>query len=208
MDTTEGLRICNYAARRSATLCLGFALAALTWSTPLPAADEPLILDDRASGTLCTSSGACWRLITDQVMGGVSDGDLEPTTVEGRPCLRLTGDVSLLNNGGFVQASLDLDQAGPLDARAYAGIEVDVYGNGQGYNLHLRTADTRIVWQSYRASFQATPSWHTLRLPFRQFEPYRIDRPLDLARLKRLGLVAIGREMQADLCIARLALYP
>jgi len=202
------MRTCHNPAHRPVTLCLGIALAALTWSTPLPAADEPLILDDRTSGTLCASSGACWRLITDQVMGGVSDGDLEPTTVEGRPCLHLTGDISLLNNGGFVQASLDLDQAGPLDARAYAGIEVDVYGNGQGYNLHLRTADTRIVWQSYRASFQATPGWHTLRLPFRQFEPYRIDRPLDLASLKRLGLVAIGQEMRADLCVARLALYP
>jgi hypothetical protein len=208
MDTTGPMETRDYAVHRLATLCLGLALAAFTWSTPLPAADEPLILDDRASGTLRASSGACWRLVTDQVMGGVSDGDLEPTTVEGRPCLRLTGDVSLLNNGGFVQASLDLDQAGPLDARAYTGIEVDVYGNGQGYNLHLRTADTRIVWQSYRASFQAAPGWHTLRLPFRQFEPYRIDRPLDLARLKRLGLVSIGREMRADLCVARLALYP
>jgi hypothetical protein len=175
---------------------------------PLFAADAPLILDDRAGGALCASSGACWRLITDRVMGGVSAGDLEATTVDARPCLRLTGDVSLLNNGGFLQASLDLDLAGPLDARAYAGIELDVYGNGQAYNLHLRTADTRVVWQSYRAGFEATPAWQRLRLPFRQFQPYRIDLPLDLVRLKRLGLVAIGREMRADLCIARLALYP
>ncbi len=173
---------------------------------PSPAADEPLILDDRTGGALCASSGVCWRLVTDRVMGGVSAGDLEAATVDSRPCLRLTGDVSLLNNGGFVQASLDL--AGPLNARAYAGIEIDVYGNGQGYNLHLRTADTRIVWQSYRAGFQATPAWQRLRLPFRQFQGYRIDLPLDLARLKRLGLVAIGREMRADLCFARLALYP
>ena len=71
--------------------------------------------------------------------------------------MRLTGEVSLLNNGGFVQASLGLDKTGLLDAYGYTGIEIEVYGNNENYNLHLRSADTRIVWQSYRAGFQAPP---------------------------------------------------
>jgi hypothetical protein len=116
--------------------------------------------------------------------------------------------VSLENNGGFVQAALDLSLDGVLDARGFAGIELDVRGNGETYNLHLRTADTRIVWQSYRASFRAGPGWERVRLPFGGFEPYRIDCPLDLSTLRRLGLVAIGREMSADLCVARVTFYP
>jgi len=72
---------------------------------------------------------------------------------------------------------------------------------------HLRTADTRIVWQSYRAGFHAAPEWRTLRLPFTDFKPYRISQPLDLQTLRRLGVVAIGREMQADVCIGRIGLY-
>jgi hypothetical protein len=170
-------------------------------------AQASLIIDDRTSGGTRASLGTDWRLVSDTVMGGVSRGSLVPTLVAGRSCLRLTGEVSLENNGGFVQASLDLDQGGGFDASAYAGIELDVLGNGQQYNLHLRTADTRIVWQSYRASFIATPAWTTLRLPFSEFVPYRTSAALNLARLRRLGVVAIGREMQADVCIGKIALY-
>jgi hypothetical protein len=170
-------------------------------------AQASLIIDDRTSGGTRASLDTDWRVVSDTVMGGVSRGSLVPTLVAGRSCLRLTGEVSLENNGGFVQASLDLDQGGGFDASAYAGIELDVLGNGQQYNLHLRTADTRIVWQSYRASFIAAPTWTTLRLPFSEFVPYRTSAALNLARLRRLGVVAIGREMQADVCIGKIALY-
>lgn len=166
-----------------------------------------LILDERSSNALTATNGASWRMISDTVMGGVSFGSLMPTVMEGRACLRLTGEVSLENNGGFVQASLDLSASGLFDAGDHAGIEIEVFGNGETYNLHLYTDDTRIVWQSYRASFQAQPSWQTLRLPFESFQPHRIDQPLDKHRLRRLGVVAIGRKMQADICIARLSLY-
>ena len=172
------------------------------------AAAAPLILDDRRGETRCASNGACWRAVTDGVMGGLSTARLQPARVEGRACLRLTGEVSLENQGGFLQASLDLSEAGPLDARGYAGVEIEVYGNGESYNLHLRSADTSVVWQSYRASFIASPNWRTVRLPFDRFQPHRIERPLDLSNLRRLGVVAIGRRMRADVCIARLSLSP
>lgn len=172
----------------------------------MPAAAS-LLIDDLNTQHAASSLGTRWRLVTDQVMGGVSSGSLQFASVAGRPCLRLRGDVSLQNNGGFVQASLDLDADGDLDASQYAGIELEVFGNGERYNLHLRTADTRIVWQSYRASFIAEPVWRTLRLPFGEFVPYRTEAALNLARLQRLGMVAIGREMQADLCIGRIAFY-
>lgn len=182
----------------------GGAIAAMIMTL---SAQASLVIDDRTSGDTRASLGTRWRLVTDTVMGGVSRGRLAPAQVAGRPCLRLTGDVSLENNGGFVQASLDLGDKDDLDASAYAGIELDVHGNGQPYNLHLRTADTRIVWQSYRASFMAAPAWTTLRLPFSEFVPYRTSAALNLERLRRLGVVAIGREMQADLCIGKIALY-
>lgn len=173
----------------------------------MPAAAS-LLIDDRSSGDARTPLGTSWRLVTDQVMGGVSSARMQITSVAGRPCLKLTGAVSLQNNGGFVQASLDLAPDGkPFDAGQFAGIELDVYGNGESYNVHLRTADTRIVWQSYRASFVAPPQWRTVRLPFSGFAPYRTSAPLDLNKLKRIGLVAIGREMQADLCLGRMTLY-
>ena len=168
---------------------------------------SPLVIDDRTSGSLDAVNGACWRAITDTVMGGESSASLVPAVVEGRPCLRLTGEVSLANNGGFVQASLDFCESGLLNAGAYSGIEIDIFGNGEMYNLHLRTDDTRIVWQSYRACFHAKPTWQTIRISFECFQKYRIDKTFDKSRLRRLGVVAIGRIMQADVCIARVSLY-
>ncbi len=167
----------------------------------------PMILDERSSYTLLANNGCHWRAISDSVMGGVSSAYLSPEEVCGRACIRLTGGVSLENNGGFVQASLDLSEEGFLDASTFVGIEIDVYGNNETYNLHLRTDDTKIVWQSYRASFKAKQHWQKIRLSFDSFIPHRIDVPLDKSQLRRLGVVAIGRMMQADICISRLALY-
>jgi len=166
-----------------------------------------LLIDDRSSDSLHIAGDRVWRIVTDTVMGGVSSATLEPARTQDRNCLRMRGDVSLENNGGFVQATLDLLPNGFLDASGYCGIEIDVCGNGESYNLHLRTADTRIVWQSYRAGFIADSRWQTLKIPFQSFHPHRIDTPLDTAHLRRLGVVAIGRAMQADISIGRLALY-
>jgi len=148
-----------------------------------------------------------WRLITDGVMGGLSSGTLRTARIADRACLRLRGQVRLDNNGGFVQMASDLNGGAPLDASAYRGLAIDVHGNGQGYKLHLRTDATTLPWQSYRADFTAGPQWERLHIPFADFRPHRLDAPLDTRRLRRLGLVAIGRAFEADLCLARLALY-
>ncbi len=192
------------------------ALAALSVGAALPApraksetmpAAQPLI-DDASAEDLTAATGTKWRLVTDQVMGGVSEARVRRATVAGRPAVHLTGDVSLANNGGFVQTTLDLrPDGGTVDARAWTGIELTVLGNGETYNLHLRTTDVRRPWQSYRQSFPTTDDWRTVRLPFDGFEAHRIDAPLDLARLKRIGLVAIGREFRADLAVADLRFY-
>ncbi len=170
-------------------------------------AEELLIIDDRRSGDERSTLGTSWRLFTDGVMGGVSSGQFTPDTLDSRACLRLCGDVRLENNGGFVQAALDLKGTGAFNASAYQGVLLDVYGNDEVYNLHLRTGDVWLPWQSYRASFKAAAGWHSVRLPFAGFDGYRITSALDLERLERIGIVAIGRAFQADLCVARVALY-
>ena len=70
--------------------------------------------------------------VADTVMGGVSQAHLGHELSGGRPCLRLRGDVSLENNGGFVQAVLDLSATdGSLDASSYRGLRLTVCGNGE-----------------------------------------------------------------------------
>jgi len=169
--------------------------------------DSFFIIDNRIRGDACANNGQPWRAVTDTVMGGISKADLRVTTVSENPCLRLCGEVHLENNGGFVQASLDLGTHGSLDASSFDGIEIEVCGNNESYNLHLRTGDTQMVWQSYRYSFKANTKWKTLRIPFVDFMPHRIQLGLDTSQLRRIGIVAIGREMEADICFSRIALY-
>lgn len=146
-----------------------------------------------------------WRLVTDGVMGGVSTGALEAVTLAGRPALRMQGVVSLRNNGGFIQMVLDFSPGGgPIDASAWSGIELDVFGNGEAYGAHLRTDVLNRPWQSYRQAFTADAAWRTIQLPFDEFVPYRTDVPLDRRRLVRIGLAAIGREFSADLAVGGL----
>ena len=165
------------------------------------------IIDDRTSGDLQTSIGTPWRFVTDGVMGGKSDGRLDPTTRDKRNCLRLQGDVRLENNGGFIQASLEIPDTVVDIASEYTGVMLEVAGNEQAYNLHLRTRDLWLPWQSYRSTFTATPNWQTVYLPFDSFEPYRTGKALKVSRLKTIGILAIGRAYQADICIGKVALY-
>ncbi len=170
--------------------------------------DANLIIDDLTLPHPKASIGTDWRFVADTVMGGVSSGSIARAEIAGQVALHLRGQVSVENNGGFIQAALPL--AGPgktKDASQAAGIELTVLGNRQTYSIHLRTSVLDRPWQSYRAEFRAEPTWNTLRLPFSRFTPYRTDHQLDLRKLVRLGLVAIGREFQADLAVSKLSFY-
>ena len=186
------------------SLLISFTINLGVWHIVLA---EDLIIDDRTSDNLSSSLGTQWRLVTDQVMGGVSNGELTLDNYKGKNCLRMRGDVSTDNNGGFVQIALDLTQDEPLDASAYAGIELSISGNNEHYNIHIRTTDLWLPWQSYRFSFKTTPDWQIIRIPFANLEAYRTTTKFHQDKLKRIGLVGIGRNFQADMCVSSIRLY-
>jgi len=176
---------------------------AMTRPAAAPDASDPgRVLDDPSRAPFM------WRFIADRVMGGLSTGQVTQEIVDGRPAVRLTGLVSTANSGGFIQAARPLvdDGGRPLAARATDALELTVCGNGETYNVHLRTPDVERPWQSYRAHFLAPRSWTLVTLPLAAFVPHRIDIPLDTARLTRLGIVAIGRDFEADVALAGIRL--
>lgn len=148
-----------------------------------------------------------WEYVADTVMGGVSSGQVTQENVEGRDAVRLTGDVSLENNGGFIQMAADLADSGVLDASGWAGVEVDLRGAGAGYELRLRTDQLARPWQSYRAIIAPNGEWETLRFGWEDFEARKTDVPFDPSRLRRLGILAIGAEMQADIAVSGIRFY-
>lgn len=145
-----------------------------------------------------------WEFVADAVMGGVSRGEISRKGT----ATRLTGTVSLQNNGGFVQMAFDTTPDGSsINASRFTGIELEVRGNGEVYDLRLRTDELRRPWHSFRTAFTATSEWQTLRFPFTDFEPHRTDVSFDPARLRRIGVLAIGRVFEADVTVARVSLY-
>lgn len=147
------------------------------------------------------------RLVTDRVMGGVSQATLARRVVHGLDAVCLEGDVRTENNGGFVQMTFDLGQVPPALRFALGGIRLRVHGNGETYGVHLRTSDLDAPWQAYRATFEApVDGWHVVDLALADFVPHRTVRPLRPERLLRLGIVAIGRAFEARVCVASITL--
>ncbi len=151
---------------------------------------------------------ADWHFVSDTVMGGVSHGAVTMAMIDGREAARLTGRMSLENNGGFIQMAGDLgDDDGVLDARGWTGVALDVTGNGETYDLRLRTDQLARPWQSFRTDFIAEAGWRSLRIPFVAFEPNKTELVFDPGRLRRIGILAVGRIFQADVAVAGLQFY-
>lgn len=148
-----------------------------------------------------------WRFVSDQVMGGVSRGNMKPGFHHDRSCIQLTGQVHTANNGGFIKLAHELTQSEKFAASDAEGIELTVMGNNEAYNVHLNTSDLYLPWQSYRSSFLATPEWKTIQLPFSSFQPYRVEIGFNQKKLSRVSVVAIGRDFEADLYISDAGYY-
>jgi hypothetical protein len=149
-----------------------------------------------------------WDYVADGVMGGVSQGGLRQEVFRGRKAAVLRGDVSLANNGGFVQIAFDLRADGTVfDASGWDGIALDVCGDGERYDIRLRTAQLTRPWQSFRTEFVAGPEWQTVRIPFETVISHRTDAVFDPAQLRRIGILAIGREFRAEVAVAGVRLF-
>ena len=75
-----------------------------------------------------------WEFISDQVMGGVSDGKVEYFKEDDKSYARMTGIVSLENNGGFIQIRKKMDFSLSKEIKS---IKIQVRGNNQEYFIHI-----------------------------------------------------------------------
>lgn len=149
-----------------------------------------------------------WEYVADGVMGGVSKGLMQHEMFRGRTATVLRGNVSLDNNGGFVQIAFDLahDGAG-FDASDWDGIELETCGNGERYDIRLRTDQLTRPWQSFRSEFIAAPEWCSHRVAFDEVLAHKTEARFDPAHLRRVGIVAIGRAFEAEVAVANVRLY-
>ena len=143
-----------------------------------------------------------WAYLADTVMGGVSKGGAEFAA----GALRLTGQVSTKNNGGFIQVRTRID---PRETTGKTGVKIKVKGNGDVYYLHIRNSSARLPWHYYTTNFLANEKWKEIMIPFDQFEKSATFMPkkLNPDTIKTIGLVAYGKDYKADVSIVTLEFY-
>lgn len=166
-------------------------VGAVLLATPLRAGQEDF--------AMTPASDLAWEYLADTVMGGVSQGGARMEA----GVLRLQGQVSTANRGGFIQARTETPTGLAPDASA---LRLRVRGNGERYFVHLRTTRTLLPWQYYQQSFETGPDWAEVTLPLADFTASgrmmagRI-KPEDI---RSIGIVAYGRDHVADVSVAAL----
>ena len=180
------------------------ALFTLYFSLPSNASDINKIIDD-----FTDSPERRWQFYTDQVMGGVSEGEASVKLGPEGPYVRLEGLVSTANNGGFIQIRRNVSEQSN-DAK---GILLKVRGNGEKYYIHVNTSETTFLPQQYRfyyqASFFTSKNWSEVKIPFSTFKrsSSQISKYFNGKNLETIGLLAYGRNHNALLEVKYLSLY-
>ena len=186
-----------------------FFLATIGFSSHILSADgsDYMLIDD-FSGDI-SNLGTSWEGFTDQVMGGISEMAVTRIVGDSEPYIRMTGNVSLERNGGFIQIRLKFKESGGFDASGYSGIRLKVRGKEKGYYLFLRTTYNILPWKFYKSEFTVSDAWRYVDLPFSSFSggDYGGIARLDIRRLKSMSITAYGREFQAELEISEAGLY-
>ncbi len=139
-----------------------------------------------------------WKYIADDVMGGVSKGNVKFQSVEGGNIALLQGDVSTQNNGGFIQIRRALRDIDLHDAKS---VKITAKGNDQSYFVFLRTTGTVLPWQYYSAEFRVTENFEEFILPIDKFKKSGLlmTGKVNPKNITSIGLVAFGRDHQAEL---------
>jgi len=104
-----------------------------------------------------------WKVINDDVMGGISQSRIELSPVA---TAIFSGQLALENNGGFASMRRRADN---YNLDGCTGVMLKVKGDGRTYQFRLKT-DDQYVGVAYRSLFATyARQWQTIILPFDSF---------------------------------------
>jgi len=147
-----------------------------------------------------------WSFFTDGVMGGVSSGKAFLGKSGSDNFVRLEGEVSTANNGGFIQIRHSLAKYLDKDIQ---GISLKVRGNGEKYYVFIRTSSTLLPWQFYNAPFKTSKSWKLVKINLKEFQPSSsfLRKTIKSASIKSIGIVAYGRDHKAKVDVSEIHFF-
>lgn len=148
-----------------------------------------------------------WEPVTDRVMGGLSDSEINVADSVGR----FSGTVSLENNGGFssIKSRKDLP-----DLTGYSGLRISIRGDGKDYQLRVSLENAE-AGHGYKRDFATTTGeWLDMDLPFAEFVASNHGRlvedapSLDTSKIEDISfLIAGGQSGEFTLEIKSVVAY-
>ena len=149
-----------------------------------------------------------WQYISDQTMGGVSNGQAVLDKDGDMFFARLTGNVSTANNGGFIQIRTNFSFVDLINtSKDLKGVFLNTKGNGEIYHIFIRTSEDRSYRDFYSATFTANDNWEIVDLPFTKFKHRYSNRSLDGNDIRTFGIVGYGRDFFADVSVSEISFY-
>ena len=145
-----------------------------------------------------------WKMITDQVMGGISQGQFNYQKIGDDNAIILTGSVSIKNNGGFIQIKRNLNNVNLIKVKR---LTIIAKGNHEKYYIHLRTTFTVLPWQYYQSSFVVENNFKSFVLPLSNFKKsgYLLPTKINPNNIKSIGIVAFGKDYNAELVVKEIS---
>ncbi len=174
----------------------------------LTLANTLLAKDDEIQISFNKENAKHWQYISDQTMGGVSEGNAFLDKYEGNYIARLVGNVSTANNGGFIQLRSTLSFVNLVNQeKILKGVRLNVRGNGETYHIFIRTSETRSYRDFFSATFIANNDWSIVDLPFSKFKHRFSSKSLDGNDIRTFGIVAYGRDFFSDVSVSEIIFY-
>jgi len=147
-----------------------------------------------------------WEYIADTVMGGVSKGNVTFINKEKESYAKMVGNVSLENNGGFIQFRREIKNK---FNEGIKGIKIRVRGNELEYYIHIRTKGTVLPWQYYQAVFLVEKTWEEKDILFESFKRSGImlSKKFKSKNITSIAVVAFGKEHLVDIEVDSISFY-
>ena len=102
-----------------------------------------------------------WFSVNDNVMGGISKGQVERTKQE---TMKFLGRLSLKNNGGFSSVR---SQIPDFTLAGYDGLMLKIRGDDRSYSVLVTTLERGRTWQT---KFKTSGKWQIVKVPFKKMQ--------------------------------------
>ena len=102
-----------------------------------------------------------WFSVNDNVMGGISKGQVERTKQD---TMKFLGRLSLKNNGGFSSVR---SQIPDFTLAGYDGLMLKIRGDDRYYSVLVTTLERGRTWQT---KFKTSTKWQIVKVPFKKMQ--------------------------------------